>query len=97
MRAPPTNNWVNKRPVSVKPKSFRGLIGFKIDDSLRQVQCLRLEALRNRRDPAMVDQVLQSLNDKASSGENIMPAVIEAVDTPEDYERLVREWNRDIY
>jgi len=25
------------------------------------------------------------------------PAVIEAVNTPEDYERLVREWNRDIY
>jgi molybdenum cofactor cytidylyltransferase len=25
------------------------------------------------------------------------PAVIDAVNTPEDYERLVREWNRDIY
>jgi CTP:molybdopterin cytidylyltransferase MocA len=25
------------------------------------------------------------------------PAVIEEVNTPEDYERLVREWNRDIY
>lgn len=25
------------------------------------------------------------------------PAVIDHVNTPEDYERLVREWNRDIY
>jgi len=25
------------------------------------------------------------------------PAVIDTVNTPEDYERLVREWNRDIY
>lgn len=25
------------------------------------------------------------------------PAVIDEVSTPEDYERLVREWNRDIY
>lgn len=25
------------------------------------------------------------------------PAVIDQVNTPEDYERLVREWNRDIY
>jgi molybdenum cofactor cytidylyltransferase len=25
------------------------------------------------------------------------PAVIDAMNTPEDYERLVRDWNRDIY
>lgn len=25
------------------------------------------------------------------------PAVIDQVNTPEDYERLIREWNRDIY
>jgi CTP:molybdopterin cytidylyltransferase MocA len=25
------------------------------------------------------------------------PAVTDQVNTPEDYERLVREWNRDIY
>ncbi len=25
------------------------------------------------------------------------PAVIDELNTPEDYERLVREWNRDIY
>ena len=53
---------------------------FRIDDSLRQVQTARLASLRNRRDPAMVDQVLQTLNDRASGEENIMPAVIDCVE-----------------
>jgi CTP:molybdopterin cytidylyltransferase MocA len=25
------------------------------------------------------------------------PAVIDQINTPDDYERLVREWNRDVY
>lgn len=53
---------------------------FRIDDSIRQVQIQKLDALKNDRNPAMVDQVLQTLNDKAASGENIMPAVIDAVE-----------------
>ena len=53
---------------------------FKVDDSIRQVQIEKLNALRNNRNPAMVDQVLQNLNDKAASGENLMPAVLEAVE-----------------
>ncbi|MFT3824480.1 MAG: methylmalonyl-CoA mutase family protein [Chitinophagaceae bacterium] len=53
---------------------------FKIDDSIRLVQSEKLASLRKRRDPAKCDQVLQSLSDKASSGENLMPAVIEAVE-----------------
>jgi methylmalonyl-CoA mutase, N-terminal domain len=53
---------------------------FKIDDSIRQVQSQKLEALRNNRDRAKVDQVLQSLSDKASGDENIIPTVIEAVE-----------------
>ncbi|MBL7771205.1 MAG: methylmalonyl-CoA mutase [Flavipsychrobacter sp.] len=53
---------------------------FKVDDSIRQVQIEKLNALKNNRNPAMVDQVLQNLNDKAASGENLMPAVIEAVE-----------------
>ena len=54
--------------------------GFRIDDSIRQVQIEKLESLKRRRDPARVDSILQDLNDKASSGENIMPVVIEAVE-----------------
>ncbi|MBO9634603.1 MAG: methylmalonyl-CoA mutase, partial [Chitinophagaceae bacterium] len=53
---------------------------FKIDDSIRQLQSEKLASLRNRRDPARVDQMLQLLNDRATTGENIMPAVLEAVE-----------------
>ena len=52
----------------------------KIDDSIRQVQVEKLAALRNNRDKPKVDQLLQQLNDKAMSGENLMPIVIEAVE-----------------
>ncbi len=54
--------------------------GFRIDDSIRQVQIEKLNALKKRRDPARVDSILQELNDKAASGENIMPVVIHAVE-----------------
>jgi methylmalonyl-CoA mutase N-terminal domain/subunit len=54
--------------------------GFRIDDSIRQIQSQQLVKLRNDRDPAKCDQVLQGLSDKAASGENIMPTVIEAVE-----------------
>jgi methylmalonyl-CoA mutase N-terminal domain/subunit len=40
----------------------------------------KLKRLKGNRDNAKVDQCLQQLNDKAISGENIMPAVIEAVE-----------------
>ncbi len=53
---------------------------FKIDDSIRNVQIEKLKQLRDSRDRAKVDQLLQALNDKAVSGENLMPAVIEAVE-----------------
>jgi len=53
---------------------------FKIDDSIRQVQSDKLQILRNSRNHAKCDQVLQELNDKAVSGENIMPTVVEAVE-----------------
>ncbi len=52
----------------------------KIDDSIRAVQIAKLVSLRNGRDPGRCDSILQDLNDKASSGENIMPVVIEAVE-----------------
>lgn len=53
---------------------------FKIDDSIRKIQIEKLGALRRKRDHAKCDQLLQALNDKATSGENIMPAVIEAAE-----------------
>src|SRR6187397_954284 len=52
----------------------------KIDDSIRDLQVEKLKRLRDNRDRAKVDQLLQQLNDKAMSGENLMPVVIEAVE-----------------
>ena len=54
--------------------------GFKIEDSIRNLQVEKLTRLKNTRDRAKVDQILQQLNDKAVSGENLMPVVIEAVE-----------------
>jgi methylmalonyl-CoA mutase N-terminal domain/subunit len=54
--------------------------GFKIDDSIRTVQTEKLTKLRDSRNKPKVDQLLQQLNDKANSSENLMPAVIEAVE-----------------
>jgi methylmalonyl-CoA mutase N-terminal domain/subunit len=52
----------------------------KVDDHIRQVQAEKLSALRNNRNHAKCDHLLQELNDKASSGENLIPTVIEAVE-----------------
>ena len=54
---------------------------FRIDDSIRREQSARLAAIRSSRDHAKCDQVLQVLNDKAVSGENIIPTVIEAAES----------------
>ena len=54
--------------------------GFKIDDSIRQVQTDKITAFKNNRDPAKCDNLLQQLNDCASGDDNIMPVVIDAVE-----------------
>lgn len=53
---------------------------FRIDDSIRAIQTEKLNHLKNNRDPGKVDQCLQEINDRAGSGENLMPAVITAVE-----------------
>src|SRR5690349_10254409 len=53
---------------------------FKVDDSIRQIQIQKLQELKRDRNNAKVDQCLQTLNDRASGGENLMPAVIDAVE-----------------
>ncbi|HUR12347.1 MAG TPA: methylmalonyl-CoA mutase family protein [Flavitalea sp.] len=53
---------------------------FRINESIRQIQTAKLDTLKKSRDPARCDTILQDLNDKAASGENIMPVVIEAVE-----------------
>lgn len=53
---------------------------FKVDDSVRQLQMQKLQQFKDNRNIARVDQCLQILNDKAASGENLIPAVINAVE-----------------
>jgi methylmalonyl-CoA mutase N-terminal domain/subunit len=53
---------------------------FKIDDSIRQVQSEKLKALRAKRDGAKATACLDTIRQKAQTSENLMPAVIEAVE-----------------
>ncbi len=52
----------------------------RVDDSIQALQVEKLQQLRQSRNHAKVDQCLQELNDRAVSGENLMPAVVEAVE-----------------
>jgi methylmalonyl-CoA mutase, N-terminal domain len=52
----------------------------KVDVRIQHEQIARLAQFKNSRDRAKADQCLQFLNDKAGNGENIMPAVIEAIE-----------------
>jgi methylmalonyl-CoA mutase N-terminal domain/subunit len=67
---------VNKFQINEEPD----IPILKVDDSIRQVQSAKLQRLRQNRDHGKVDQCLQELNDRAVSGENIMPAVLQAVE-----------------
>ena len=52
----------------------------KIDDSIRQVQSEKLKELRARRDNEKASQCLALIRQKATTTENLMPAVIDAVE-----------------
>lgn len=53
---------------------------FKIDDSIRVVQSEKLRSLRERRDNTKATASLATIRDYAQNGQNLMPAVIEAVE-----------------
>jgi len=53
---------------------------FKIDDNIRELQIQKLQKLKLSRDRAKVDQCLQEINDRANGDDNLMPAVMEAVE-----------------
>ena len=46
----------------------------------KQMQIEKLNALKLKRDKSKVSACLNTLNQKAISGENLMPAVLEAVE-----------------
>ncbi len=51
-----------------------------IDDSIRQLQTEKLKKLRTQRDASKVNACLAEIKQKATTGENLMPCVIEAVE-----------------
>jgi len=53
---------------------------FKITDEIRQVQSEKLRDLRSRRDPAKAAACLGHIRNCAISGDNLMPAVIDAAE-----------------
>jgi methylmalonyl-CoA mutase N-terminal domain/subunit len=52
----------------------------RVDDSIRQVQSEKLKILRAKRDNAKATACLEAIRQKAGTAENLMPAVIEAVE-----------------
>ena len=53
---------------------------FKIDDSIRDHQIEKLKTLKEKRNKEAVISNLEAIRQKATDGENLMPAVIEAVE-----------------
>ncbi len=53
---------------------------FKVDEQVQTVQVAKLKTLKARRDNDKVVAALQAVHQKAVSGENLMPAVLEAVE-----------------
>lgn len=54
---------------------------FKIDDSIRDEQIQKLKALKERRNTAQVQSCLNTIREKGVNNENLMPAVVEAVES----------------
>jgi methylmalonyl-CoA mutase N-terminal domain/subunit len=54
--------------------------GFRIDDSIRDHQIQKLKELKGKRDKEKVTVCLEVVRQKATNNENLMPAVIEAVE-----------------
>lgn len=54
--------------------------GFKIDDSIRDHQIQKLRKLKDKRDKEKAKNCLELIRQKAVSSENLIPAVIEAVE-----------------
>ncbi|WP_438945164.1 acyl-CoA mutase large subunit family protein [Sediminibacterium sp.] len=67
---------VNKFTVEVESP----VPGFKIDDSIRQLQSSRLAELKAKRDTQLVNECLQNIKQAAEGTQNIMPFVLEAVE-----------------
>jgi methylmalonyl-CoA mutase, N-terminal domain len=67
---------VNKFTVDKEAK----IPGFKIDDSIRQLQVDKLKELKSNRDNSFANNCLENIANAAKNGTNLMPCVIEAVE-----------------
>ena len=54
---------------------------FMISDSIRQLQIEKINALKNSRDNAKVKAVIARVEETAKTGANLMPVIIEAVES----------------
>ncbi len=54
---------------------------FKIDDSIRQQQSEKIQQIKNQRDNEMVQKNLFSLSESCKNGENVMPKILESVES----------------
>ncbi|MFP5039962.1 methylmalonyl-CoA mutase [Parasediminibacterium sp. JCM 36343] len=54
---------------------------FRIDDSIRKIQTAKIEAIKNKRDNEKAMLCLANISQAAKSGQNLMPVVIEAVES----------------
>ena len=54
---------------------------FRVDDSIRQLQVEKLKRLRKQRSNSNAENSLARIREYAVSGDNLMPAVIEAVES----------------
>lgn len=66
------NEYVNDEPV--EPQLF------SVGDAVRQEQATRLATLRARRDATRVESALNEIRSRARSTENLMPAIMAAVE-----------------
>lgn len=53
---------------------------FKIDDSIRDMQCRKIETVKSNRNQSEVDKNLADLENACGSGENLMPKILNAVE-----------------
>lgn len=54
--------------------------GFRIDDSIREMQSKKLRIVKENRDNSQVKKSLEEIRQKAVNNENLMPSVIHAVE-----------------
>ncbi|MEO7316933.1 MAG: methylmalonyl-CoA mutase family protein, partial [Ginsengibacter sp.] len=54
---------------------------FSVDDSIRQVQIDKINQIKSKRDAIKVAECLADIKRRAIENENLMPAVIEAVES----------------